>query len=319
MLTPILTALLLISSMSSLALGGYHFLEGTSHTTIRFELYRNLIVIPARINDTLNVKLILDTGTRSMLLYGKRFAAMNNLSGNRRLKVSGWGSPEGVDGQVSYPNDVTIGSIEGNQLGIAVVPTRHLFDDKPAIDGIVGYELFVKFVVEINYHTRTIYLFDKLPAGHAEGFTSVPLEINKAMPQVQSTIVLKDRTTVNMRLLVDTGSSLGLTLFSKDKIKTNPSDVPKPVGIGLNGIIKGVDLYLKHFFLGNLKARSVPSYVVKVDEHPDDKFSYCGSVGAAFLKKHIVIFDYPSSKLFLLSYKAAKTLKAVARTVDLPS
>jgi hypothetical protein len=323
MVAPVLILLLVMSSLSGFAANGYQFLEGATRTAIRFEIYRNLIVIPARINDTLNAKLILDTGTRSMLLYGKKFANMKNLSSKRRVKISGWGSPEGVDAQVSFPNNIRIGSIRGEELGVAVVPSRPLFADKPTIDGIIGYELFVKFVVEINYKTKTIYLFDKLPPGHAEGFTSIPLEINKAMPQVQSSILLKDKTTVNLRLLVDTGSSLGLTLFSKDRFSIQSSEIPRTVGIGLNGVIKGFDLYLKHFFLGDMKVKSGQSYVVNVEEHPDEKFTYCGSVGAAFLKKHIVIFDYPSSKLFLISYKAARALNAVARsrprTVALPS
>ncbi len=324
MVTPLLTFVCILLSFATCATGGYEFLGGASHTAIKFEMYKNLIVIPARINDSISVKLILDTGTRSMLLYGPRFATMHNLSGGRRLKVTGWGSPEGVDAQVSFPNKIRIGRIKGEELALAVVSNRRLFKEEPGIDGIIGYELFVKFVVEIDYRRRTIHLFERLPYGHAEGFTSVPLEINRAMPQVQSSITLRDNTQVKMRLLIDTGSSLGLTVFSKDKFSVQSSDVAKPIGFGLNGIVRGFDLYMKHFFLGNLKVKSVPSYVVNVDEHPDENFTYCGSVGAAFLKKHIVIFDYPSSKLFLLSYKAAKnaaknvTSKAV-RTVVLPS
>jgi hypothetical protein len=320
MVAPVLLIILLLSSLSGLAASGYQFLEGVTKTSIKFELYKDLIVIPARINDTLRVRLILDTGTRSMLLYGKRFAGLQNMSGNKHVKVAGWGSPEGVDASVSYPNNIRIGHISGESLAIAVVPGRSLFEDRPKIDGIIGYELFVKFVVEINYKTHMIHLYEKMPFGHAHGFTSVPLEINKAMPQVQSTIIMSDKTRVELRLLVDTGSSLGLTLFSKDKFSGYASSVQRPVGIGLNGIIRGFDLYLKHLFLANLEVKSLPSYLVNVEQHPDDNFSFCGSIGAAFLKKHIVIFDYPSSRLFLLSNKAvSKAAKAAARIVALPA
>jgi hypothetical protein len=306
MVAPVLIFILLLSSLSGLAAGGYQFLDGVTKTSIKFETYKDLIVIPARINDTLNVRLILDTGTRSMLLYGKRFAGLQNLSPNRQVKVAGWGSPEGVAAAVSYPNNIRIGHISGEALAIAVVTNRSLFPDRPKIDGIIGYELFVKFVVEINYKTKMIYLFEKMPFGHAQGFTSVPLEINKAMPQVQSSIILSDKTRVELRLLVDTGSSLGLTLFSKEKFSGYASSVQRPVGIGLNGIIRGFDLFLKHLFLANLEVKNIPSYLVNVEKHPDENFTFCGSIGAAFLKKHIVIFDYPSSRMFLLNYKTAK-------------
>lgn len=319
MVTPLLTLVFLLSFLSTMAAGGYDFLAGKSSTTIRFELFRNLIVIPATLNDSVKVKLILDTGTRSMLLFGKRFASMPNLTQSRRLKVAGWGSPEGVDAGLSYPNRIVLGGVKGESLGVAVVTTRSMFSERPGIDGIIGYELFVKFVVEINYKTRTISLYEKMPLGHSDGFTEIPLEINRAMPQVQSSIVMSDNSTINLRLLVDTGSSLGLTVFSKERFSMHADEVPRPVGFGLNGIIKGFDLYTQHFFLGGLKVRSLPSYVVNVDEHPDESFTYCGSVGAEFLKKHIVIFDYPSNKLFLLNYKTAKNLTSGARIVSRPS
>src|SRR4051812_12003191 len=101
-----LTLSTILFSLGNLAASGYDFLAGKSSTTIHFEMFRNLIVIPAMINDSVKVKLILDTGTRSMLLYGKRFASMPNLTSARRVKVSGWGSPEGVDAGVSFPNNV---------------------------------------------------------------------------------------------------------------------------------------------------------------------------------------------------------------------
>lgn len=306
MVTPTLTLLILLSSWSAFSAGGYDFLAGKSSTTIHFDLFRNLIVIPAIINDSVKVKLILDTGTRSMLLYGKRFVSMPNLTTSRHIKVSGWGSPDGIDAGVSYPNKIVLGSVKGEGLAVAVVPKRSLFEERPGIDGIIGYELFVKFVVEINYKTRTIRLFEKMPYGHADGFTSLPLEINRAMPQVQSSIVMNDKSTINLRLLIDTGSSLGLTVFSKERFLNHSGELPHPVGFGLNGIIKGFDLYIRHFFLGDLKVKSLASCVVNVDEHPDESFTYCGSVGAEFLKKHIVIFDYPSNKLFLMSYRQAK-------------
>src|SRR5689334_21836904 len=198
MVRSLLVFFIVLTSFSTFGAGGYDFLAGKSSTTIHFDMFRNLIVIPALLNDSVKVKLILDTGTRSMLLYGKRFSTMPNLTKSRHVKVSGWGSPEGIDAGVSYPNSVALGNVKGQALGVAVVSTRSLFAERPSIDGIIGYELFVKLVVEINYKARTIRLFEKLPYGHAEGFTSIPLEINRAMPQVQSSIIMSDNSTMNL-------------------------------------------------------------------------------------------------------------------------
>lgn len=283
----------------ALGAGGYRLAAGRTFTSVEFEKYKDLIVLPAVINDTLHVRLILDTGTRSILLYGKRFAHLKNLSTRRKVSVAGWGSPHPIDASFSYPNQIQIGHVTGEALAIAVIPDRPLFKDHTTIDGIIGYELFAKFIVEINYQTQIIRMFERLPFGYGSEFVTVPLEVNRAMPQVNSKVVINSKTSVNVKLLVDTGSSLGLALFTKDEFLLHSSHQRLPVGIGLNGPVYGYDLYWKEFWLGDLPIRRIPAHVIDIDEHPDQSFTYCGSIGAAFLKKHTVIFDYPGERLLL--------------------
>src|SRR5690349_6022571 len=95
------------------AKSGYNFIEGYSHTTITFEQVNDLIIIPVVLNDTIRLRLLLDTGTRSMLLYGKKFRKLGNLRRDKRVKVTGWGSPVGVEACLSYPNSVQLGKIHG--------------------------------------------------------------------------------------------------------------------------------------------------------------------------------------------------------------
>jgi hypothetical protein len=278
---------------------GYHFLEGVSHTTIPFQLYKNLIVIPAQLNDTLSVNLILDTGTRSLLLYGKRFANLPTLKQGPTIRVSGWGSGSTIEARMAFPNKLSIGEITGHELSIAVVPTRKMFSDRPKIDGIIGYELFVRFVVEINYKTKQIHLYNRVAPGQTLGFTAVPLEVNRARPQVVSTIRLKDNREVNMKLLVDTGSSLGLTIFSRSREGYETSSEKSVIGFGLAGSVLGYQLQIDNLQLGTLLVQRITTNLVQVTQHPDDTFEMAGSLGAEFLKNHIVIFDYPGSRMFL--------------------
>src|SRR5262245_22747880 len=97
---------------------GYQFIEVYSHTTIPFEQYKDLIIISILMNDSINLRLVLDTGTRSLLVYGRRFRKLQNLHRERRVKVVGWGSPKGVEACLSYPNSVSLGKIRGDELGI---------------------------------------------------------------------------------------------------------------------------------------------------------------------------------------------------------
>jgi hypothetical protein len=279
---------------------GYQFVDGHSHTTIKFEQYRDLIVIPVVMNDTVRLKLVLDTGTRSLLLYGKKFRRLSNLRRDKSVKVTGWGSPNGVDACLSYPNSISLGKVRGDALGVAIVDHGHMFDDIPSIDGIIGYELFVRFAVEINYKTSTIHLYDRLPENYAAQFTVFPLEVNMARPQVVSEITLANNKKIKLKLLIDTGSSLGLAVFSSTSEGFTTSEDLYPIGRGLNGNVYGYDLFVKEFLLGTLPVSKIPMHLVDVPLHPDDQFTFSGSLGAGFLRQHIVVFDYPRST-FLLS------------------
>lgn len=278
---------------------GYQFVEGFSHTTIPFHKYQDLIVIQAQMNDSIKLNLILDTGTRSLLLYGRKFRRLQNLRKERCVKVTGWGTPNSVNATLSFPNTIRLGEIRGDQVGVAVVDNGRMLLDAPTIDGIIGYELFARFAVEINYKTRTIHLYDHLPDGHTQGFTALPLEVNMARPQITSQITMQNNKTVTLKLLIDTGSSLGLAVFSSTRDGFSASEWLNPIGRGLTGLVHGYELFVNEFRLGTMVVGDVPTHLVDVPAHPDEQFTFSGSLGASFLREHVVIFDYARSTFFI--------------------
>jgi hypothetical protein len=167
------------------------------------------------------------------------------------------------------------------------------------IDGIIGYELFVRFAVEINYRSKTIHLYDHLPEGHTEPFIALPLEVNLARPQIESVITLANNQTMKLKLLIDTGSSLGLAVFASDCYAFPASTERTPIGRGLNGNIFGYELLVKELRIGDVNVSDIPTHLVDVPRHPDEQFVFAGSLGAAFLREHVVIFDYPRNTFFL--------------------
>lgn len=299
MVARVLILIVLVMPLYGASPRGFHFAEGITHTVIPFTLYKNLIVIPAQLNDSVKLKLILDTGARSVLLFGKRFRGLSTLLPGKLIQVSGWGAAGTIEANMAHPNKVEIGAIQGHELNIAVAPHRRFLDGVTDIDGVIGYELFVRFVVEINYPNRTIHLYDRLTTRQARGFQMVPIEINQARPEIHSTIQLRNRREIQLKLLVDTGSSLGLTLFSADVELFTKSSESNTIGIGLAGRVTGFELFVNHLLLGSLKVEPRKAYLVNVDHHPDDAFELAGSLGAQFWKDHIVIFDYPRSKMLL--------------------
>jgi hypothetical protein len=125
------------------------------------------------------------------------------------------------------------------------------------------------------------------------------MEVTHARPQVISTLVLGNKKQLALPLLVDTGSSLELTLFSTSKEKFTLPDHDHVLGRGIAGIIRGFELFIEQITLDNWVIQDISAHLVHVRNHPDPLFTVSGSLGGGFLKDHIVIFDYPGGKLWL--------------------
>src|SRR5688572_24195031 len=60
-------------SMASAPKAGFSLPDNVQEVTFKFRKFKNLILLPVIINDTVVVNLILDTGCRNLLLFGGVF------------------------------------------------------------------------------------------------------------------------------------------------------------------------------------------------------------------------------------------------------
>ena len=70
---------------------GFFLPDSVTELTIKFQAVRNLIVLPVTLNDSITVNLILDTGCRNLLLFGKKFQELLNAQSGRTIQFSGLG------------------------------------------------------------------------------------------------------------------------------------------------------------------------------------------------------------------------------------
>ena len=110
---------------------GFHLPDSVAALTLKYKTINNLILLPVRINDTLRVNLILDTGTRNIVLFGKRFQKYFKFEPSQQVQFSGLGSGNPVFGKLSINNEVSIQSVIGLDIPIVVVPNKNLFPLRP--------------------------------------------------------------------------------------------------------------------------------------------------------------------------------------------
>lgn len=266
---------------------GFFLPDSVNEMTMRYRSVRGLIVLPVRINDSVEVNLILDTGCRNIVLFGKKFQKLIKHFPEQRVQFSGLGNGKPVHGFLSLSNMVSIDEVLGENIPVVIVPDKNLFTQYVNVHGVIGYDIFLKFEIELNPAKQTITF---RPAQHATvpaGFYTVPLRIVDSRPIMDSEVLLKFEKNKYRayELMIDTGSSLGL-LLKTTHIDDFPDGDKKILGIGFNGPILGFKtvsdkVHINDFILDNL-----PTGVIQSPWH-----NYA-SVGMEVLKDYIIVLNY---------------------------
>ena len=136
--------------------------DGQKHEKVKFQLINNLVIVPIEVNGT-PLSFVLDTGVSTPILFNisdKDSIQINEVS---EITIQGLGEGEPIQALRSRNNSFKLGSIENNLQSLYVVLDKSL-NFSPSlgipIHGIIGYDLFRDFVVEMNYFSRNIKFHD---------------------------------------------------------------------------------------------------------------------------------------------------------------
>ncbi|HYC85800.1 MAG TPA: pepsin/retropepsin-like aspartic protease family protein [Chryseosolibacter sp.] len=265
---------------------GFFLPDSVTELTIKFQAVRNLIVLPVTLNDSITVNLILDTGCRNLLLFGKKFQELLNAQSGRTIQFSGLGEGQPVNATLSLNNKASIGSIVGHEIPVVVVPQKNIFDGLRNIHGIIGYDIFLKFEIEINSREQTITFRPAASVDPRENFFVVPLDIRDSKPVMPAAEFFGSNDVAKFDVIIDTGSSLGFLLQTTDASVFSNGVKPSVVGRGLNGNITGYQTRLKKMITGKLVIVQPP--VAVSESSQGDR----ASIGMDILKNYIVILNY---------------------------
>lgn len=283
---------------------------------IPFELINNLIVIEASVNNSVPLKFILDTGVAKTLITSLPRGAEVYLTSSRVVQLSGLGVGEPVEAFYAEKNNLRIDRVVGDELDILFLK-EDIFQLSSfmgtEVNGILGYELFASFAVEINYISKEISLwhpgafeekFERLPQ-HRK-WHEIPLQIDEKKPYVDVSFKHQPGApVVQLRLLIDTGSSNAFSLYdlTHNEIEVPRSRINSLIGVGLSGKVNGYMGRIEAMRLGGME------FEKPVVAYPDSAsirrvFSLGdrnGSLGGEVLRRFKVIFHYPNKALYVRS------------------
>lgn len=318
----LLACLVLLPICPSVPGSDIRFSSGRSALAIPFELDDNLIYVPVRINGSKPLSFILDTGAFSIVnlpraeelgVKLKQFGLTEGIGDEQQAVFLGAEKVSfGLPG-ITLPKQrllaVPLNKVEDcvdefivDEYGRDIGSSRPQVNGaRRKVDGILGAEFFHKFVVEIDYAARLINVYE--PAGYrytGKG-DKLPLEVEPQHVFVRAKIFSQGRQALPVKLLVDTGGAMAITLTKRftDKHQLLPSmeKVTTTPVCGLAGMMKEKSLLgeIDMLMLGGLKiGNPLVEFRRASVEYESDGF-----LGGAVLRRYKVIFDY-SRRLMIM-------------------
>ncbi|MEM9831994.1 MAG: PDZ domain-containing protein [Bacteroidota bacterium] len=277
--------------------------------SIPFELQSNLIIIPVRINDGEELKFILDTGVRTAILTNGLYVEGVPSVNDRMISLMGAGNAGEISAYVSngisfaLPEGV---AAEGNAM--LVLKEDYLRLDSylgTHVHGILGYEIFSRFVVEIDYIKHEVILHKPGSFKPSRRFTKIPITVEDTKPYVNGVqLSINDSTTINAKLMIDTGAShaLMLNMESNDSIVVPERHLSGYLGRGLSGDIYGHMARVSQINIDDYSLEEVVSSFPEEEaflQAVRNRANHHGNMGGSALKRFRVIFDYANETMYL--------------------
>jgi hypothetical protein len=268
---------------------------GATSVTVPFELLNNHIYVEVKLDGKGPFRVLCDTGGANILTPEAAHAL--GLQPQGALQGRGVGDKSEDVGLVKVATLELGGATLRNQL-FAVFPLRELAGaEGVAESGLVGYEVFKRFVVRVDYERRTLTL--TLPAAFAYhgGGTVVPFKFNEHIPQVEGAI-----DGIAGAFDIDTGSRASLDLLAPfvEEHALRARYAPRFEGVagwGVGGPARAQFARAGSLRLGGVEiARPVVELTLQTKGAFAAKY-VAGNVGGALLRLFNVTFDYSRQQL----------------------
>lgn len=269
-------------------------LDGT--TRVSFELVNNHIYAAGSI-DGKPARFLVDTGGMNLLTPAS--ARKFGLEGEGKLAGRGVGD-ELVDVAFAHAKEVRLGGAVLDRPVFVIMDLGKLAAvEGYESDGLVGYEMFRRFGVTIDYARRELVLVEHAKFAPPPGAHVVPFDLAERIPVVQGVL-----DGLPARFSVDTGSRVSLSLHSPfvrehglvAKYRAAPEAV---VGWGVGGPSRGRPARFGTLQLGELSIEGVAGDLYTGNKGAFASPDLSGNIGGGLLKRFTVAFDYAAKRMYL--------------------
>lgn len=264
-------------------------------TSVPFELIDDHIRTDI-VLDGKKARVLVDTGGVNLLT--PQAAQRLGIAAEGKLAASGVGE-ERADFSLARAKELRLGAAVLDRPVFYVIDLSELPEiGEEHIDGLVGYEIFRRFDVQIDYAKRVLTLGKPGTLAPA-GATAIPFELEDRTPIIAGTL-----DGIPVRLTIDTGANGSLTLHApfvrEHDLVARYSAAPESiVGWGVGGPARGRPARLGTLMLGTLRIDGLVGELSTATSGTFANPDVSANLGGGLLRRFTVVFDFAAKRMYL--------------------
>jgi predicted aspartyl protease len=282
-------------------LAAIRFPSGTSVVTSPFTLVQNHIYFPLSVNGSAPTDFLLDTGADFTVISRARAEGLGlKMSGAIETRGSGPGSAQTA--LIADPR-IAFAGLELPLEAIAAIDFGSLsLREGKAIEGIVGYGVLSRFIIEIDYAQGELRFHD--PAAFTPGPQAValPVVFHGNVPIVTAKVTGADGVAHEARLLVDTGARNAVVLAKPFLDRTRLAEgrtIDGMLGAGVGGATTQRIGRLARIEVAGIAIDAPVTSFSTATSGGDADPNVDGLIGGEILRRFTLTVDYPHERLLL--------------------
>lgn len=183
----------------------------------------------------------------------------------------------------------------------AVVPLAdsvRRFDGVDGVAGLIGYELFKRFPILVDYQRARVVIFEPTAFGYRGDGVRVPFQVRDHAPRVQGSV-----DGIEGSFAIDIGTRRALVLAApfvqKHGLAAKYGATQEVIaGVDRSGYARALLGRAGTLRLGDVATYDPVTYLATVAEGPATDPDLAGNVGYAVLRRFNITFDYPHEQLY---------------------
>lgn len=299
------------------AQNGFFLPPGRKQVDIPFEYSNNFIILTLNFNGVLPLKFIFDTGAEHTVLTKREISDLLRVPYEREFRITGSDLKTPLIAYLARHIRFEIPDklVAPNEDILVLQEDYFRFEEYAGIEvhGILSANAFSKFVIKINYQRHVLTLYER-ESFHLRdrGFKSLPLEMYRNKPYVNTNLQVLPDSVAPVKLLLDTGAGMTLLLFTDTNPLVHPpaNALPSNIGMGLGGYLEGYAGRVFRLDLGEFSQQDIVTFFQSLDSTQNYEYlnNRNGLLGNALLSRFQVILDYQSQQLWLKPTKNYRSI-----------